>query len=137
MKKVLATVLTVMVSQIAFAGDMFCGANVETTPGSQVYNKPVFWEKADITKHTVRYLLKDGTLIRAEDLTPATFDLIANGTKVLGYSFDQGRTQLFVGTVQRGMQGQIQYTDLSFGLGTQAGQTMLMAGGATLSCVQQ
>ncbi len=89
MKKVLATVLTVMVSQIAFAGDMFCGANVESAPGSMVYNKPVFWEKADTAKKVVRYLLKDGTLLRAEDLTPGTLDLIANGTKVLGYSFEE------------------------------------------------
>ena len=137
MKKVLAAVLTMMVSQIAFASDLYCGSNVETSKGSGVYNKLVFWEKADTTKNVVRYLLADGTVLRSEELTPDSFAKIVEGTVALGYSFNQDRAQLFIGTVKRDQQNHINYTDLALGGGTITGMPLLMANGATLICTEQ
>ena len=137
MKKVLVAVLTMMVSQIAFAGNLYCGSNVETSKGSGVYNKLVFWEKADTTKKVVRYLLADGTVLRSEEMTPDSLAKVIEGTVVVGYSFNQDRTQLFIGTVKRDQQNHINFTDLAMGGSSTNGMPMLMANGATLICREQ
>ena len=137
MKKVLAAVLTMMVSQIAFASDLYCGSNVETSKGSGVYNKLVFWEKADTTKNVVRYLLADGSVLRSEEMTLDSLAKVVDGTLVLGYSFNQDRAQLFIGTVKRDQQNHINYTNFGMGAGSITGMPLLMANGATLLCREQ
>lgn len=134
MKKTLLTVLAVILGSQANAADLYCGASVEKDPGSHVYNKSVFWEKADTAKPTVHFLLADGTQVKSDELTPESYAKVIDGTLALGISFTEGRTQLFVGKVKRNKENQIQYADMAMAGSFNGNSSFLNANGAVLMC---
>jgi hypothetical protein len=136
MKKVLVTVLATLISQAAFAGDLFCGANIETVPGSQVYNKLLFWEKADATKPNIHYLLAGGILIDQKDLTPDSLAKIVDGTLALGITFTNGKPQVFTAKVKR-VNDTIAFKDLAMAIAFDGTSPFLMANGAAIMCKEQ
>lgn len=134
MKKYLLTVAISILSQAAFASDLYCGANVEEIAGSQVYNKLVFWEKTETTKSTVRFLLADGTFVKAEELTPVSLEKIVDGTTAMSISFTENRPQLFLGKVKRNENNEIRFTDLAMASSFNGNSPMLIANGVSLLC---
>lgn len=134
MKNALTFLAMILGSHIASAADLYCGANVEQVPGSQVYNRLVFWEKIDTTKPTSHYLLADGTLIKASELTPESLSKIVDGTLALSISFVEGRTQLFLGKVERTESGEIKFTDMAIASSFNGDSPLLVANGAALLC---
>lgn len=133
MKKLIATVLTMMVAQTTFAADLYCGASAESTPGSNVYNKSIFMEKIDSEKALMRFLLADGTLVRVEEMTQEKLAKIVDGTKVMSVSFSEGKPSLFIGTVTR-KNNEINYTSTAHAISLDGKGTMLLANQISLFC---
>lgn len=134
MKRASTILAMILGSQVVSAADLYCGANVEQVPGSQVYNKLVFWEKIDTTKPTSHYLLADGTLIKASELTPESLAKIIDGTLALSISFIEGRPQLFLGKVKRNESGEVKFTDIAMASSFNGNSHLLVANGAALLC---
>ncbi len=134
MKNLLIAILTVMSAQIASAADIYCGANVETTPGSQIYNKLLFWEKVDLSKPNFYFLLKDGTLLSRDTLTPDQLAKVVNGSIVLSVSFSDQKPQLFAGKVKRNAKNEIGYTDVAIANSYQGVTPFLLANGVAMMC---
>jgi hypothetical protein len=130
-KKAFVTALAVLVSQTAFAGDLYCGSNIEKVPGSQVYNKLLFWEKVDQTN--IHYLLADGTLLSQKNVTPEAFAKIVDGTLVMGITFNQGKPQIFIAKVKRN-NNTINFTDMAHATSLDGSSPFLMANGVVLMC---
>lgn len=137
MKKVIAaSVLSMMASQIAFAGDIQCMATVETQPGSGHMDKSVFSEIANLKQDsTTRFLLTDGTVVRAEDLTPEKFATLKDGTLAFVYSFPQGQIQLVSAVVKKDKDGNIKYTNVAISNSSApSNKAFLVANGSFLAC---
>ena len=135
MKKFIVTALVALVSQTAFAGELHCGVNIETTRGSQVYNKSVFWEKVDTSKHTTHFLLKDGTLLRQQDLTPDTLAQITNGSLGMSISFSpEGKAQVFLAKVKRNKNNEVTFINNAVATSASADDLFLMANNAVIMC---
>lgn len=140
MKKYLLALVVGLLSQATMAADLYCGANIEEIPGSQIFNKLIFWDKTDTTKPNLRFLLADGTLIKSEEFTPSVMEKIVDGTLAMSISFNETRPTLFLGKVKRNEKNEIAFIDTVLssslkGNGTSSG-IMLIAHGATLSCLE-
>ncbi len=134
MKKAIFTVLALtLAAQLASAGELHCGASVESTPGSEIYNKVVFWEKADTSKSIVRFLLKDGTLLKSEELTPEAYALVGDGTLAMSISFNQERPQLFSGKVKRNGKD-LSFTSKAMATSLNSNSPLLIANDVSLIC---
>jgi hypothetical protein len=132
-----ATALT-LVSQIAFAGNITCGASVEAVKGSNNYNKNVFTESAQIGKKVVRYLLEDGTVVRAEDLKDAnSLEQIKDGSLVMSYNLENDRIQLYTGIVKRNQIGEFKYENLALSLGQYGSPNVLISNNASVYCASK
>ena len=135
MKHSIMTTLTIILAaQLVQATELYCGANVEQQPGSQIYNKLLFWEKVSSPTHIVRFALADGSIINSENLTPELLEKISDGTQVFGISFSEDRPQLFIAKVKKISTQQISYTDVALANSLDSKNALLMANGATLLC---
>ena len=120
--------------QAAHASEIYCGANRESNPGSQVYDKNLFWEKADPTKHVVRFLLPNGTLVDGANMSPETIAQLKDGTLALGFSFSEGRPNLFIGKTKRLANSEITFEQMAAATTLNGSSPMLMAHGLSLVC---
>ncbi len=137
MKRIIVTIAATVLSQAVFASELYCGANIEQNLGSQVYNKLVFWEKADSTKPALRFLLTDGTLIKADNtLTPDQLNTISDGSLAINISFIANRTQLFLGKVKRNEKNEINFVDMASTGSINGNSLILVANGAVLECLE-
>lgn len=137
-KTILTTLVVILGASFAQAGDLYCGANTEKVPGSQTYDKLVFWEKMDTAKTKTLFILKDGTVIHSENLTLELMAQIADGATNLGVSFPQGKPQLFIGKVKRNKSNEIQTEHLAMaGTLDESKSPMLLANGVSLLCREQ
>lgn len=135
MKKAIVTILTALVSQTAFAGDLYCGANVEKVKGSEQYDQSLFLEKVDASKPFIAYLLADGTVLRQQDITLETLAKVKNGDLVLGVSFnEEGKPTLFSGKVKREKQNTLKYKNTAITVSFDSKNVMLVANRASLYC---
>ena len=138
MKKAFAIAITLLATQLAHAGDLHCGANVETEPGSSVYNKNLFWEKSDLSQPKIRFVLADGTLVRPELQTPEELKAkIVDGTKWIGVSKNGERLQLMSGTAYHDAKGELKYKNVALSNAINPTQPMLLANDVVVMCVQQ
>lgn len=135
MKKTLLTSLATILGYLsANAADLYCGANAEQVPGSQVYNKPIFWEKMDTAKKpTMSFVLADGTVIKSDELTSESFAKISDGDTALGVSLTEGKPQLFIGKVKKS-ERQIAYTNMAMAGSFNGNSPLLIANGVSLLC---
>ncbi len=136
MKKTAMILATILLSTFAQAADLYCGANIEKEPGSNVFNKLVFWEKMNVTKSFTNFLLADGTLIKNTDLTPEILNKIPDGTLALGVSFTEGRPNLFLAKVKRSNTNEIKFIDTAIASTLSGHEPFLMANGASIVCKQ-
>ncbi len=134
MKKYLLTLAVTILSQAAFASELYCGANSEKVPGSQVYDQLLFWEKANPTKSTVRFLLSDGTLLKIEEATPEVIAKVVDGTTAMSITFVENRPQLFTGKVKRNERSEMQFTNMAMAGSFNGNSPMLIANGVILTC---
>lgn len=133
MKKIIGMVITVLVSKMALA-DMYCGANIEKEPGSQIYNKLVYWEKTETLKPSTRFLLQDGTLIRSETMTPELLAKVVDGTLALSVSFFEGRAYLVSGITKRAENNEVRFINTAIASSLDGKSTILVANGASFLC---
>ena len=135
MKKAIVTgIIAVLGSQMAMAANTYCGASVETVKGSHVYDKKVFLDKVESTKAIQRYLLPDGTVLKAEDLKPETLAKIADGSVAFNVTFVDSRPQLFIAIVKKDSKGQVNFVNVAFSTGFDSQGAMLIANDASLFC---
>lgn len=133
-KAILTTIASLLAAQIVHAGELYCGANIEQTPGSQVYNKLLFWEKADTSKATARFLLADGTLLKSDNITPEALAKIVDGTLVIGTSTLDGKVTIFSGRVKKDQTSQIKYVNLAMAASMDSGTPLLIANDVSIVC---
>jgi hypothetical protein len=133
-KSILTAMVAFLGAQLVHAGELYCGANIEQTPGSQVYNKLVFWEKAEAGKSIARYLLADGTIIRGESLTQDELARITDGTLVIGTSTLDGEVSVFSARVKKDSSDQLKFDNLSLATSLENGTPILVANGIAVAC---
>lgn len=132
---ILTTLATLFAAQIVHAGEIYCGANIEQTPGSKVYDKLLFWEKAEPSESVVRFLLSDGSLIRTDSSqTAADLTKVTNGTLAIGTSTQDGKLTVFSGRVKRDQINNITLEDLAISVSIDGGTPMLIANDVSVVC---
>lgn len=135
MKKTIVAIMAALVSQTAFAGELYCGVNVEQVPGSQVYNKSLYWEKADTSKPTTHFLKKDGTLVRMQDLNPEILAKLQTGDVAIGLSFSEDHKPiLFLGKVKTHKNGPLTFTNTAASMAFNADGVFLLANNVAFTC---
>lgn len=135
MKTMIVSTLIALSSQSALAASMNCAANVESKPGSMVYDKMIHSEKLEVAnKSYVRFLLADGTVLKAEDITPEKMEKIDSTTRAFSITFLNEKPNLFIGRANK--QGQeIKFTNMAAS-GTFDGKTAyLIANDLNIGCV--
>ena len=133
--KIVSFLIVSISAQVIHAGELYCGANTEEIPGSNVYNKLVFWEKAEASSAVVRFLLSDGTIIKADStLALADWAKITNGTLAIGTSTLDGKVSVFSGCVVKNQSGNITYENLAVSVSVDGGTPILMANGVSIVC---
>lgn len=138
MKKAILATLMMMTAQTTFAADVYCGASVESKPGSQQYDKPVFYEKADVNgKQKMYFLLKDGSVITSETLTPEILQKITTGTRVLSVSFTNGKSSLFSARIKRTEKKGIEYKNMAMAIPMNGTTGILIANDVSLFCMER
>lgn len=134
----MTAMMTVMTVPMAHAGELYCGANAEKEVGSGVYNKSLFWEKTDISKPKIRYVLADGTVISPELQNPDDLKkIVVDGTLWVGFMNQNNGLQLMSGSTYHDAQGEIKYKNLAIASGVSEKQSLLMANGVAVMCVQK
>lgn len=133
MKKLILASLFIAPS--AFAAELHCGASVESVPGSNVYDKTIFWEKITDQKPTLRFLLPDGSVIRADEMNAETQAKITDGSKAIAISFSEGRPSLFLAKVKR-KDGAINYENMAVAMSLEGRKVFLMSNEISLSCME-
>lgn len=133
-KSILTAVVFVLLAPFAQAGELFCGASIEQTPGSQIYNKSLFWEKAEVSKAVTRFLLSDGTLLKSESLTSETFAKIVDGTLVIGVSTVDGRLNIFSARVKKDSSNHLNFESLAMAASMDGGTPLLVANSVSIVC---
>lgn len=137
MKSILVTTLAlVLIGSTALASELYCGANIETDPGSQNYNKLVFWEKVDPSKPLTHFLKPDGTLLIVNEATPEAYEQIENGSLALGISIFAGRPTVFIGVVKRNGNNQIEFAETALAGSLDGYEPLLISHGVSLVCKQ-
>ena len=134
MKTVLLMLATTLLAQAAFAADLYCGASVEKIPGSQAFNKLLFWEKTDVTKPQIRFLMADGSVLKADGQSTSQVDKVVDGSLALIISSVENRPQLSLAYVKRDEKNQIGFTAMAIANSSKDSNIMLMANGAVLIC---
>lgn len=136
MKKIILTLTTLVLSTLsANASETICGANIETEKGSGIYNKNLFWEKADISKSTTRFLLPDGTVLKTEELKADVLEKIPNDSIIMGYSFQFDQTIIFLAKIKKDSSNVLKNEETIIASGLDGKSVMLIAKGISLSCV--
>ena len=134
MKRIILAITAFVLSQAALASELYCGANIEQDPGTQIYNKLVFWEKMDTVKSIIKFLLTDGTLIKSDDLTTVQLEKIVDGSLAISISFTENRPQLFLGKVKRNEKNEIRFVSVALSSSFNSNSPMLIANDASLLC---
>lgn len=134
MKSIFLAITASILSQTILASELYCGANIERDPGTQIYNKLIFWEKMDTTKSMLKFLLVDGTLINSDDLTPALLNKVVDGSLAISVSFTENRPQLFLGRVKRNEKNEIHFLNMAISSSFKSESSLLIANDASLLC---
>lgn len=127
-----------MISTTAFAADLDCVLNVESVPGSDVYNKNIFWEKADTTKQTVAFLYPDGTLLQQKQMLPGDIEKVPTGSLIIIYGPVESRFQMMLAKAKRNKNNVLKYTQVVISSSSmndsKSVDSILMAHGASMLC---
>lgn len=137
LKKVFFASWAVLTAQVAHAGDLYCGANTEKVPASGVYDKSAFWEKVDPSKHSMHFLLADGSVVKMEETTPEIVQKIEDGALGFSIYFAEGKTYLFIGKVKINRENgkhEIQFTDTVMAGAADGSSPLVMGNGAIFMC---
>lgn len=134
MKKYFLTIAVSVLTQAAFASDLYCGAGAEQIPGSQIYNKLIFWEKVNTAVPYISFLIADGTFIGPKDINPKNLEKVIDGTLAMSISFIENRPQLFLGKVKRNENNEIKFTDMAMASSLNGNSPMLIANSISLVC---
>lgn len=130
----LLTIAHLLMAPLAQASNVVCGANIERSPGSQVYDKNVFSEVAETAKAKIRYVLADGSIVKAEGLSPDDHAKIAAGTIAVGFNTAEGEWYVFSGRVKKDPFQQISFENLALAKTINGGTPHLLANGISVSC---
>ncbi|MBC7741240.1 MAG: hypothetical protein H7061_03525 [Bdellovibrionaceae bacterium] len=133
-KMIITTVLTLITAHSALAADYFCAATVESKPGSQQYDKILFWEKADTSKVMSFYVLNDGTAIKGESLSPEQYAKMADGTLAIFISFADNKTNLFTGHTKHNADKGLTFVDLAATSAPINSEVMLIGNNVFVGC---